>query len=141
MPIEPAERKKMHFNNGEPELCMRDSDRHMIVIACGQQLPLLARVVLRERELVSNYEKALANKMRGFGYKLEGFSERQVGGKTAICFRYTYLAEGIPMEGESCFIRDGKLMYNLYVYYREQLREDSVATWESILDTVSWEVA
>lgn len=128
----------MHFYGSEPEMCLQDRERHMIVIASHQQLPLISRIMLKDREVVSSMEKSCAQAMKNFDYRLGAFMSRQIGEKTAYGFHYTYTAEGVPMEGECCFVKDGKLMYNLFVYYREEMREDSEATWESILDSVKW---
>ena len=129
---------KMHFYGREPELCMLDKERHMVITAGCQQLPLLSRLMLKDKEIASSMEKSSAQAMKNFDYSLIEFTDRQIGGKTASCFRYCYVAESIEMEGESCFIKDGKDLYSLYVYYRRQLREISIPVWESVLDTVSW---
>ena len=137
-PLDRSSRESMHFYGREPEMCMSDKDRYMLVIAGYQQLPLISRIMLKEGEVVRSMEKSCSLAMKDFNYKLQEFMSRQIGGKTASCFRYTYSAEEVPMEGESCFIRDGKLIYSLYVYYRKQLREESLTAWESILDSIKW---
>ena len=140
-PMDQTSLENMHFYGARPEMCLQDRDHHMIVIATHRQLPLISRMMLKDRELVRSMEQSCAQAMKNYDYRLIEFLDRQLGGKTAFCFRYTYSAEGVPMEGESCFIRDGKLLYSLYVYYREQLRADSISTWESILDSVSWQTS
>ena len=138
LPMDQSSRDNLHFYGSEPDLCLHDKDRHMIVIVNHQKLPLISRIMLKDKEMIGSLEKTCAQTMVDFDYRLQEFLSRQIGGKTAHGFRYTYTADGIPMEGESCFIRDGKLMYNLYVYYRKQLREESSATWKTILESVKW---
>ena len=138
-PPDQATRENMHFYGSEPELCLQEKEHHMFFVASHQQLPLISRIMLKDREIVGRMEQSCAQAMKNYDYRLIDFLTRQIGGKTAFCFRYAYSAEDVPMEGESCFIRDGKDMYNLYVYYREQLREESTDIWESILDSIKWE--
>lgn len=95
-------------------------------------------MMLKDKEVVSSLEKSCAQAMKNFDYSLVEFMSRQIGGKTAYGFRYFYTAEGVPMEGECFTIRDGKLLYNLYVYYRKQLRDASAGTWEFIMDSIKW---
>lgn len=95
-------------------------------------------MMLKDKEVVSSLEKSCAQAMKNSDYSLVEFMSRQIGGKTAYGFRYIYTAEGVPMEGECFTIRDGKLLYNLYVYYRKQLRDTSAGTWESIMNSIKW---
>ena len=81
-------------------------------------------MMLKDKEVVSSLEKSCAQAMKNFDYSLMEFMSRQIG--------------GVPMEGECFTIRDGKLLYNLYVYYRKQLRDTSAGTWESIMDSIKW---
>ena len=123
---------------GPLEVCLRDPERQMIISAGYQKLPLLARMTLKDREIVSSLEKTVSKAMAGNSYRLSGFAERNVGGKEGNCFRYTYTAESIPMAGEACFVRDGILMYSLYVYYRQAREAESLSVWELFLNTVRW---
>ena len=136
--LDAAERAKFRSIDGPPEVCFRDSDRQMIVCASHRKLPLLARAVLNDREIVSSMEKNVSNAMAANDYKLIGFSERDVGGKTGNCFRCNYVAEGISMASEACFVRDGSMVYNLYVYYRLSRESESLYVWESILNSIIW---
>ena len=138
LPLDQATREKMHFYVSEPEVCLQDKERHMIVIMNHQQLPLISRMMLKDKEVVSSLEKSCAQAMKNFDYSLVKFMSQQIDGKMAYGFRYIYTAEAVPMEGECFTIRDGKLLYNLYVYYRKLLRDDSVSKWESIMDSIKW---
>ena len=124
--------------DGPPEYCLKDPDRQMVISAWFQKLPLIARMTLKDGEIVGNLEKTLSKAMAPNGYSLSEFAQRNVGGREGTCFRYTYTAEGIPMAGEACFVRDGSMLYNLYVYYRQAREEESLSVWESFLNTVRW---
>ena len=137
-PLDQNARENMHFYGREPAVCLQDKDLHMIVIISYQDLPLISRIMLNDREVVSSMERSCAQAMKSYEYRLIEFMNRQIGGKTGYGFHYTYSVEGVPMAGECCSVRDGKLMYNLYAYYREQLREDSAAAWETIVESVKW---
>ena len=124
--------------DGPPDCCLKDPDRQMMISAGCQKLPLLARITLKDREIVGNLEKTVSKAMAENGYRLSGFAERDVGGKEGICFRYIYTAENIPMAGEACFVRADSVMYNLYVYYRQAREAESLSVWEAFLNTVGW---
>ncbi len=59
-------------------------------------------------------------------------------GKEAKGFRYEYEAQGIGMTGDALAIKRDKTLYYLYIYARTELREESLALWEEILNSIRW---
>ena len=77
--------------------------------------------------------------MGKFGYHLEGFMTREIGGKTADGYRYTYKVQDIGMMGESLSVKSGSNFYYIHSYLRQELREESLSVLDGIFETATWE--
>ena len=91
-----------------------------------------------EETLAKGAEKGIRKASGAYGYRLLGFGECRVGGKTGTSFRYTYQAQGIDMAAECCVVKVNGTFFYLYVYYREERKEESCRIWKEILERVRW---
>lgn len=123
---------------GSTAICLKNSEKHLAVTLGFGKIPLIARI-LSEKDLIKKAEQDVSAALKARDYKLGGFSDRNIGGIPARCFRYTYTAEGIGMSSESSVIRDGGKTWWFHFYYRTGLEAESLPVWEQMLDSVKWE--
>ena len=84
-------------------------------------------------------EAKIRKPMSQYGYTLEGFMTREVGGKTADGYRYAYEVKGIGMVGESLSLKSGGNFYYIHSYFRQELREPSLQVLDKVFTSVTWE--
>ena len=99
--------------------------------------PFVAMLV-GSAEVSRNMEAKVRKPMSKFGYKLEEFITREVGGKTADGYRYTYNVKGTGMIGESLSVKAGSNFYYIHSYFREELRQESLKVLDEIFGNVTW---
>ncbi len=134
--MEDAERRRLNFIGGAGSVCLSDPERHIVVSAGEKQINGFSALVLSGKDLAKNMEKQINKPMEPYGYHLEGFFTRQVGGKSAEGFRYTYMAQGIDMLGESYVVKNGKQLLYLHLYARDAQRDESLAVWNEMLRSI-----
>lgn len=130
---------KLSTDGNPPQFAVTDPDRHMIVTVGFKSIPGFSAMMLNEKELAKKMEPQIAKPMKPFGYQLEGFVTEQVGTKTAEGFRYSYTAQDVEMCGESLAAKQDKNLYYIHCYYRNALKEDSLAVLEEMLKNSSWQ--
>ena len=120
-----------------PGVCLRDDDRHIIVSLGHRRAGLLA-ALLNGKDLIKSAQSRIAGVMKPFGYRLTGYQDRVLAGKTAPSFQYTYTAQGVRMVGECCALKMNKTLYYLHCYVRQSCLEEGSQTWKEILETASF---
>ena len=121
-----------------PALVLKDEEKHIITNLGYKDQGRLLAMLVSEKDRIRKAEQAIAEASREYGYRLLGFGERSVGGRTGSSFQYAYQAQGVDMTAECCIVREGKAFYYLYVYVREAGREESFRCWQEILDQAQW---
>lgn len=134
--MDEEEKSQLNIMRDGPGVCLSDPERHMMVSIGWQQVGGLTSMLLKSGDIVKNSEKAVSKSMQSYGYQREGFLQRSIAGNQAEGFAYTYEAQGVPMYGQSCAMKVGKVFYYFHCYARQALREESLKVWEEILDSV-----
>ena len=134
--MDDEERSELNIKGNGPGVCLSNPERHIIVSIGWQQVGGLTSLLLKSGDIVKNSEKAIRKSMQSYGYQLEGFLQRSIAGNKADGFAYTYEAKEIPMYGQSCAMKIGKVFYYFHFYARQAFREESLEIWEEILDSV-----
>ena len=129
--------QQMEGVKGDPGMCIRDEERHIIVTA-GWKKSALAALMLKEGDVTARIQGQMESAMEEFGYELQGFLEREVGGKTVKAFRYTYETHGVGMLGEALVVKHKRTFYYLYFYCRTEQPEPAGEIWEEMMRSIKW---
>lgn len=134
--LDENERRSLHFIAEGAGECLSDPERHMLVTLGWKKVSGLAVLLLSGRDLARQMEKRISAPMQPFGYRLDKWCERQLDGGLAVGFRYRYRAQETDMMGESYVLKSGKTLYYFHLYARAALEEESLACWETMLDSL-----
>ncbi|MBO5994990.1 MAG: hypothetical protein J6Q41_05710 [Firmicutes bacterium] len=130
-------KRRMGASSKDQGEMVSDPDRHMLVSIGWRPLNLAARLN-GVKDLMKAVEKGISKDMQPFGYKFVNSADLDIDGELAECFNYEYTAEEIDMIGQTIVIKRNKLMYNIHLYARKELKEASLETWKEILDSIKW---
>ncbi|MCR4951524.1 MAG: hypothetical protein K6A40_09410 [Solobacterium sp.] len=137
--IEADEAMKQQMNTpwGAPQYLLQDPDRHMIIsLASRQTGGLTALLAGNVEEVVRNMEPKVAKAMQSFGYRQGSFLERTVADTKAYGFSYEYTAQNTGMSSETYMMKNEKTYYYFHVYYRTELKDESLPVWNAVLDSM-----
>jgi len=132
------ELKKYKYFEGAPGFCIEDPERHIIISVSWRQANPFVAMIAGTADVARNMEARIRKPMKKFGYKPEGFIRRDVGGRAADGFRYTYQVQEIVMKGESLSVKNGSNFYYIHSYFRDALREESLAVLDGIFGSAGW---
>ena len=130
----------MRFYKDRPGAAITDPEKHIIVTA-GWKKSGFAALLLSEKDAAKKAEQSISAPMKAYGYQLEGFSGRALGGEKACGYRYHYKAKDTEMTGETFAVKHNKAFYYLNFYTRTALLEENLAVWSEMLDSIRWEEA
>lgn len=130
---------EIQFLNDEKGICINDPERHIIISSGYQQVNGFAAMILSGKDIITRDEKIIAKWMETLGYCREGFVKKDVSGKKADGMCYTYTKNDLKMYAESLVIKNGKTLYYLYYYTRNELKENNAPIWEGILSGIQWQ--
>ena len=133
-----SEKKSLRYVGSGPAAVLKSEEDHMIVNLGYKSPGRLMSSLFSEETLAKGAEKGIRKASGAYGYRLLGFGECRVGGKTGTSFRYTYQAQGIDMAAECCVVKVNGTFFYLYVYYRAEREEESCRIWKEILERVRW---
>ena len=133
-----AERGQLNFIEEGKGVCLSDPRRHMIVTTGFKRIGMLQKLLLGGKDLAKNMEAQIRKPMARYGYRLKGYSEKQLDGKAANGIMYTYTAQGVDMYAESYVVKSGDTLYYLHLYTRMALWAENQSVWDQILDSVAW---
>lgn len=131
-----AELKGYSFPWGMPGLCMENKERRIIFSAAWKNA-WIASFILSERDVAENNEKMLRKEMEPLEYHREGFLERELAGRKAYGFRYSYKAQNVDMTGDVYVIKIKKTFYHIYFYTRSSMLEENLPVFEKILSSIT----
>ena len=135
--MDEAERSKLNVLGQGPGACITDPERH-VVMSFGWKAAGLAALLLSAKDAAKQAEADIRKAMSSYGYHLDGFLSRAVGGEKAEGFAFDYEAQGIRMYGESFAVKRGKVFYYLHLYTREALKDENVTLWTELLSSAAW---
>ncbi len=127
----------LHAYGEPPRFCISDPERHILLCA-GWKPAGLAGWLAGVADIARGAEARIRTPMRQFGYRRDEFCSRLLGGRKAEGFRYQYQAQGVYMIGETWVMKENKTIYNIHVYFRRALKEDSRPVIEEILGSIRW---
>ena len=133
------ERSKVTFAGGEPGLCISNPELHIMVTVGWRTLNGFGAMLMSAKSAARSTEAQIGKLMQRFKYQSQGFSERELGGKSAGGFKYIYDSKNIGMMGETFFVKSGKTLYGFNYYGRRALENKSMPVWHELLDSVRWE--
>ena len=129
-----AMKQQMNTPWGAPQYLLQDADRHMIIsLASKQTSGFTALLAGNVEEVVRNMEPKVAKAMKSFGYQQGSFLQKTVADTEAYGFSYEYTAQNIGMSSETYMMKNEKTYYYFHVYYRTELRDESLPVWNEIL--------
>ncbi len=131
------EKRKLRLVAEGEYAAFADPARHITATVGWRDIGLVSALLVSSSVAAQSAQKQIAAAMREYRYELSGFLQRDIRGRKAGGFRYTYEAGGSGMSGETFALKYGKRMYYFNVYYRTVLASESRKTWEEILDSVS----
>ena len=115
-----------------------DPERHMLVSIGWKKAGMLTSLFLNLTDLGNLTAKNIASAMSSFRYQEEERRTDSLDGCAAEGVRYTYLAQGVEMTGESFALRHGKTLYYLHCYSRTALWTENRKVWEEIIRSGRW---
>ena len=132
------ERDRLHFLAEGSGVALSDPERHMLVSVAWTRFAGYTPLLLSNHALAKKTESDIRKGMQALGYRRESFLQRNVGGKSAEGFGYTYTAQGVAMYGESCTLKSRRALFYFHLYARDALREQSLPVWEALLSDAEW---
>ena len=132
------ELSKLNHYGQIPNWCVSDPDRH-IILSVSWKKSGFASLLLNTVEVAKKMEGEIHRLLSSYGYELKGYITANLGGVSADGFRCSYIAQDVPMIGESLSAKKGKVFYYIHGYLREELQEESLRTLEEIFRTCHWQ--
>ena len=125
--------------SGNPQLCLKDDERHIIVSFGCKEVNGLASMVLNEKDLAKQTEKELRKPFEAFGYRFDSFVSQSVAGQKAEGYLYDYDVQDTEMSGKTLCLKKDKVFYYIYAYFRRAEKEESLKAFDELLETVVWD--
>ena len=132
------ELSKMTFFGEAPGWCISDPERHIDVSVSWKKTNGLFAKILNTREIAKNMEAQIRKPMGQYGYRLDSFLEKELGGRRADGYLYAYEVQGTGMAGESLYLKNGNTFYYIHCYFRDAMRDDSLPVLDEIFGSVRW---
>lgn len=132
------ERNKMVFLADGPGLCLSAPALHLMISVGWRKVNGLAAMLLGEKDIAKNMEARVRIPMQESGYRLEGFSDGEIGGKKMSGYSYSYTVKGKGMSAQSMVAKNRKTIYYFHFYARAETRQEGEAVWKQILETARW---
>ena len=136
------ELKKNHMYTGIAQWCVTDPVRQLILSVTWKEkhsgLRGLVDNSLGTKEISREMQRKMAKGMRGFQYKLDGFTVWKLDGKRADGFLYHYTLQGLPMFGEYLAVKKDNLVYYLNYYAKADNEVESREIFKDMLASLKW---
>ena len=129
---------EMNYIDNPPQFCMRNEEKHIIFSIAYKKTNRFFAALLSAKDIAGSMEKGLEGPMAQFGYELEGYTSRKVGGKASTGFGYNYQVDDVGMHGAAYSVKTKGTFYYLYAYIRQESREEGLKTVTEILDGISF---
>ncbi len=129
-----SEMKMIKEGRGE---CIKDTDRHIVISMAWKKAGLFAAAA-EPSDAIKKMEANIRKAQAPFDYQLDEFKKKDLGGRSAEGIRFHYVVQNTEMTSESYITKNGRTFYYLHFYGRTELKEESLAVWEEILNSISW---
>ncbi len=137
--LDEAERDKMNMLEDGPGKIFTDPDRHIIISVGWKPLGFVTSLLLGTKDAANNMKTSIRRAMEPYNFHEGPSCRKTLDRETIDGFSYSYEAQGIKMYSEAYVTKHNKVFYYLYIYAREELKEESLRTWNSILASAEWE--
>ena len=136
--MDSAEKIGMQFYGGSSGECLSDPERHILISVGWKCIGAISAFLVNAEDAAKKMEKSIRKPMQDYGYRLDEFTAKSVGGEQAGGFRYKYESRGVAMYGESYVIKYDRKLYYLNFYARRELLEESLDVWDMIVSSAKW---
>ena len=136
--LDSAEKSSMQFFGGSTGECLSDPERHILISIGWKAIGSFSSFLVNAKDAAKRMEASIRKPMQSFGYQLNEFAAKRVGGEQAEGFRYEYESRGVAMYGESYVIKYDRKLYYLNFYARRELLEESLDVWDMIVSSAKW---
>ncbi len=132
------ETMQMKFYGDSTGICIRNEKKHMIVTIGSKKINGFSNLLLNNKDLVNLTQEDIARAMRPYDYKLASSLMETADGQEMRGFAYDYIAEGVPMYGEAYVAKKDRKIYYLYLYVRQECKEDGIGLWKKMIGDLKW---
>lgn len=115
-----------------------DPERHMIVAVTWKKFNGLLTALAGTKDVAKGMEARLRGSMKQYGFELETYLSKTIGGQAADGIRYSYVVQGIAMTAELLAVKYNKTYYYPSCFFHQELRDESLRVWEGILESAGW---
>ncbi len=122
-----------------PDWGASNPEQHILTVISWRKRNGFLSALAGLKELSKTMEDRMRKIMQPYGYQLESFVSRRIGGLEAEGFRYDYTAQETAMSAESLIAKKGKNFYYIHSYYHTALKEESLSTLENLFGSAGWE--
>jgi len=137
--MDDAERNAISKGQKAPAWVMVNDEKHFMFSVSWKEIPKMASLILNTKDMAKNMRKRYGEAAEGAGYTFGDMRKIKIGNETAYGYPYSYVAEGIPMCGDSIVIKKGKTCYFFHTYYREAMKEENEPLLEDIYSSIRFE--
>ena len=123
------------LGDGE-SICLSNEDCHMLISIGWKAVGAFSSLFLSATALEKGMESRIRKAMQPYGYLKESVLTRQIAGRKAAGFRYTYTAQNTDMIGESYVFQSGRSIVYFHLYARAALRDPILSEWNELLGAV-----
>ena len=110
----------------------------MMVTVGTKQINGITNFLLSNKDLLKKTEEDIAHAMKPYGYALSEYLTENADGQEIRGFAYEYEAEGKAMYGQAYVTKKDKVVYYLYLYVRNENKENGLKLWKKIIDGLKW---
>lgn len=136
--LDDKEKSKLQFVGDGPGECLSDSESHILISLGWKPIGSLPALLVSAKDAAKRMEASIRKPMQQYGYRLNEFTGKKIGGEQAEGFSYAYTAQNISMYGESYVIKRDRTLYYLHFYARSEYLTESLDIWNLILSSAEW---
>ena len=136
-PVSGKELQELSSHGGDPyRWGVRDREKHVLLIAMWKQyFPLLAW--LADLKAMAKKNEQMTRKVyEKHNYKLLGFESMRIGDIKAEGYRFSYSVENIRQTVTNYLVKDGKTVYALMCFGREENLAADQAEFRGIMESL-----
>lgn len=133
-----AELEEMGYTKKGPGESISDEEGITVISFGWRSAKGFSFVFLKAADIAHHDEKLVMKQMKDYGYLLDGFTTRQIGGENAESFRYGYNFNSERMAGESLVLKHNKTFYYIHFHTKDKLKAEQSALWEELLRSVTF---
>lgn len=121
-----------------PEWGIRNTEKHIIIVAASRRIPLLGRLVSL-KDAIRKLDENLTKLMAAYDYQTIGFENCDLGGITGEQLFYTYTAQNTAMAGTSIIVRHDKNIWYIHAYFHQEDSAENKELLKEIGKEMTWQ--